>query len=234
MHARESRSVSAAVIVTVGVLAGALALGGCTEPAPSVGGATVPLTTAQLKALTFKDGEVPQAYPGGIDVSVPSPGRARSSYPPVSDAACQTVIDVRSGRQASAVVSQIFNWKDDVWPGGSILAAYPDGVAESAFKQLREALGSCRSYVASSSVGTFEVRLTLEPSPRVGDDAVGFHELVPMTAGSDRDRDEHFVVVRAGSTIVTFTTLNSDTGSSFPPDLIDKQVRRLQDAQRKH
>ncbi|MCF4139457.1 hypothetical protein L1856_25845 [Streptomyces sp. Tue 6430] len=191
-----------------------------------------PLTQAQLRTLTFKDGEVAGAYEGGLSVQDPQPEEERRSFPPVSDPACRTTLDIRNGEHASAVVLQVFNWEGDIWGGGSTLAAYEDGKAEQAFTQLEQALGSCRSYEGTGWVGKFKATLTREQAPDVGDEAVRFRETVPMGPGQPGDRNEQFTLVRAGNTIVTFRKLNVGGSASFPADLVSRQVERLQNAQR--
>ncbi|AZM60913.1 hypothetical protein DMA10_18390 [Streptomyces sp. WAC 01420] len=192
--------------------------------------AVAPLTRAQLRALAFKDGEVAGASEGGIAVQDPRPEDERRSLPPVSDPACQTMLDIRNGRHASTVVHQVFNWKGDIWGGGSTLAAYEDGKAQQAFAKLKHALGSCRSYEGTGWVGKFKATLTMEQAPDVGDEAVRFRETIPTD--DPRDRIEQITLVRAGNTIVTFTKLNVGESASFPADLVSRQVERLQDAQR--
>ncbi|MGI5401314.1 hypothetical protein ACQEVG_18060 [Streptomyces sp. CA-135486] len=187
---------------------------------------------AQLKTLTFKEGEVPQASEGGIAVQEPERKSDQRSFPPVSVPACQTMLDIRSGKRASAVVLQVFNWKGDIWPGGSTLAAYEDGKARQAFVQLKQALGSCRSYEGQGWVGNFKTTLKTEQAPQIGDEAVRFREIIPMGPEQPGDRNEQITVVRTGNTIVTFRMLNVGGSSSFPPDLINKQVGRLRNAQR--
>ncbi|MGW0828736.1 hypothetical protein [Streptomyces sp. NPDC002845] len=138
----------------------------------------VPLTTVQLKALMFKDGEVPQAREGGMGVQEPVSAEGDgSSFPPVSDPVCQTMLDVRSGVSASAVVSQLFNWEGDIYPGSSTVAAYEDGEALGAFTELKQALRTCRSYEGEGFVGEFTAAIKVEEAPEVGDEAVRFREL---------------------------------------------------------
>lgn len=242
MHVRKTRSPSAAVVVA----AGAFVLAGCSagpgsagpgaespRPAATSGSVAPPLTAAQLKALAFRDGEVPQARPGAVDVVEAAPGGGKRSLLPTADPACLAVVDVADGEHASAVVRQTFNWKETLWAGGSTLAAYGDGTARKHFARLKEALGSCTHYEGTGHVGTYRVRVKVEPSPQAGDEAVSFRQIVPGESGSIGDRDEQFVVVRAGDTIATFTMLDVGGSSNFPPDLIERQVQRLQDAQRR-
>ncbi|MGW4440889.1 hypothetical protein ACWELO_35105 [Streptomyces sp. NPDC004596] len=83
---------------------------------------------------------------GRLAVLDPQPKEERRSFPPVFDPTCQTMRDIRNEEGASTVVLQVFNWKGDIWGGGSMLAAYEDGAAKQAFTQLKQALDSCRSY----------------------------------------------------------------------------------------
>ncbi|MXM64818.1 hypothetical protein GR925_15540 [Streptomyces sp. HUCO-GS316] len=191
------------------------------------------MTRAQLRALAFKEAEVAGAHEAGTPVQDPQPKEERRSFPPVSDPACQTMLDIRHGKRASTVVLQIFNWKGDIWGGGSTLAAYEDGKAQQAFAQLQQALGSCRSYEGTGWVGEFKATLTMEEAPGIGDEAVRFRETVPMGPEYPGDRNEQFTVVRAGNTIVMFQKLNVGGRASFPADLINRQVERLQNAQRR-
>lgn len=190
-----------------------------------------PLTTVQLKQLAFKEGEVPQAREGGIPVTEPEPEGTGRSFPPVSDPACQTIIDISSGQGASARVFQTFNWKGDIWGGGSTLASYEDGKAEEAFAKLEQALASCRSFEGEGYGGKFKATVVVEGAPQVGDEAVSFRESIPMGPEYRGDRNEQYIVVRAGNTIAAFTRLNVAGSSSFPSALVNRQVDRLSNAQ---
>lgn len=229
------------------VMAGVLMASGCSAgpaagPDPVTARATAsaeatvaPLTRAQLRALTLEESEVAGVYEAGLSLQDPPPKEERRSFPPVSDPTCQTMLDIRDGEHASTVVVQVFNWKGDIYGGDSTLAAYEDGKAQQAFAQLKQALGSCRSYEGTGWVGKFKAALTMEQAPDVGDEAVRFRETIPVTStGFERPsmRNEQFTVVRAGNAIVTFRKLNVDGRASFPADLVERQVERLQDAQR--
>ncbi|MFI1470491.1 hypothetical protein [Streptomyces wuyuanensis] len=191
-----------------------------------------PLTTTQLKQHAFKEGEVSEAREGGIPVTEPEPEGAGRSFPPVSDPACQTMIDIRSGQGASARIFQTFNWKGDIWGGGSTLASYEDEKAKEAFAELEHALASCRSFEGEGYGGKFKATVVVEGAPQVGDEAVSFREIIPMGPEYRGDRNEQYIVVRAGNTIATFTMLNVAGSSSFPAELVSRQVDRLRDAQR--
>ncbi|MFJ8975374.1 hypothetical protein [Streptomyces sp. NPDC102282] len=240
MHVRAPRPTPAFVTL----IAGALITSGCsaeqdagsTVAAPRATAsnkvAVAPLTREQLRALTFKEGEVPGAHEGGIGVQDPVPEDEQPRFPPVSDSDCQTVRDIRTGEHASAVVLQVFNWKGDIWAGGSTLAAYEDGKARQTFAQLKRALASCRSFEGQSYTGKFKATLTMEQAPRVGDEAVRFREIAPLGPEHPGDRNEEMTLVRTGNTIATFRRLNVGGSSSFPAGLISRQVERLEHAQR--
>ncbi|MFF0723197.1 hypothetical protein [Streptomyces sp. NPDC004134] len=191
-----------------------------------------PLTSAELKALTFKDGEVPQASEGGMEVTEFAAEEGESEFPPVSDPYCQFVNEIRSGESASAGVSQLFNWKDDIFAGDSVIAAYPAGRAESEFDRLREALDRCESYEGESYGGDYRARIEEKSTAGFGDEAVTFLEMIPMDHPKDpRERVSQFTVVRVGDVIATFLRYDLGHTTPFPADLIKKQVERLAEAQ---
>ncbi|MET7692586.1 hypothetical protein ABZT06_32215 [Streptomyces sp. NPDC005483] len=185
---------------------------------------------SELKTLTFREGEVPQAYEGAIPVRDVTAETGYSTFPPVSDSACEQVLDINDAEEASSVVVQTFNWKDNIFPGGSTLAAYKGAEAQSAFKRLGEGLKACRAFTGTSYAGKYRSKLAVESSPRVGDEAVRYGLESPMDDG--RVHHEDHVVVRVGSVIAAFTAMEIDKQAAFPPDLITKQVERLQNAQR--
>lgn len=149
----------------------------------------------------------------------------------MSDPACQTWIDVENGQGAFAQVSQVFNWKHDIWGGGSTLASYEGDKAVAAFRRLQDALKTCRSYTGTGYVGRYRAKLAPEKAPRLGDEAVRFLTTTPMPK-DHRLNERDYTVVRAGSVIVTFDKLNIGARPSFPQDVIRKQVDRLTAAQR--
>ena len=197
-----------------------------TQPAAAV---ARPLTTAQLTALAFKEGEVPQTYEGTTAVQEPQPKSTESSSPPVSDPACQTVLEISNAKGSYAHIGQVFNWKNNILPGSSTLASYEGTEARSSFGRLRESLKTCRSFTGTGYVGKYRAKLVPTSAPRVGDEAVTYRVTIPME--NDQIRDEQYTVVRVGSTVAIFTMLDVGGSSSFPSDLIDKQVERLRAAQ---
>ncbi|MGT2526143.1 hypothetical protein ACU4GG_02215 [Streptomyces nojiriensis] len=184
-----------------------------------------------MKAVAFKDGEVPQVRDGSIEAREPMPEGSGSSFPPVSVPACQTLRDVHDGKGSHAHVFQTFDWKDDIWPGSSTLASYEDGRAKQRFADLRQSLASCRTYDGEGWVGKFTTTVASAPPPSFGDEAVSYTETIAMGAERGGDRNETFVVVRSGNTIATFSALNVGGTASFPTDLITKQVERLRAVQ---
>ncbi|GAA3488375.1 hypothetical protein [Streptomyces cremeus] len=186
---------------------------------------------AQLKAVTFKGGEVPQVSDGLIEVGESVPEDSKSSFPPVSVPACQNLRDVRNARGSHAHVVQIFNWTGDIWPGSSTVASYEDGKAKEHFAVLRQSLSSCKTYDGTSWTGKYTAKVVPASVPSFGDEAVSYTETIPLGAERGGDRNETFVVVRTGETIVSFSVLNVGGTSSFPAELITRQVDRLRAAQ---
>jgi hypothetical protein len=200
-----------------------------------------PLTTAQLKSLAFQEGEVPQAYKDEPSTQVPEPESEQDSSPPISNPACQRMFDSTNGEAASAVVLQVFNWKGDIYPGGSTLAAYENTGAQRAFTQVRKGLKTCKSFSGVGYTGKYRAEITTEKSLDVGDEAVRFRMSTPATAPPakkgqpDRKvpRVVRYTVVRVGAVIATFDTMKvGEKPTSFPSALIAKQVERLRNAQR--
>lgn len=192
----------------------------------------VALTSAGLMALTFKDGEVPQVSEGVVPAEVFATEGWESKFPPASTPYCQFVLEVRSGGSASAGVSQVFNWKDSIFAGSSIIAAYPAGRAESEFDRLRDSLGRCESYEGEGYAGDYRARIEEKSTAGFGDESVTFLEIIPMDQPEDpRERMEQFTVVRVGAVIATFKRYDLGRTTPFPAGLIKEQVERLAEAQ---
>ncbi|MET9834354.1 hypothetical protein ABZ078_34825 [Streptomyces sp. NPDC006385] len=206
------------------------AAAGASSTTPSAKAPVTPLTTAQLKNLAFKDGEVPQAHEP-ITVKEPQPQGSGRSFPPVSVPACQPLIDIRNGEGSSAHVFQIFNWKENIMGGSSTLASYEEDKAEQRFAEVKQALTTCRSYEGESYAGRFKATVRTETPPQVGEEALAFREIIPMGPDQPGDRNEQFIVVRTGNTIATFSELGVGADLSFPTELISRQVERLRNAQ---
>ncbi|MEV0935123.1 hypothetical protein ACIBMX_00585 [Streptomyces phaeochromogenes] len=224
---------TAGALVTVACSSdtGARQTAGVGQSTASARTSLAPLTKAQLKALTFKEREVPQVREGGIALQELATDDGEPSFPPVSNPSCEAMRDIRYGENAATVVSQVFNWEGDIYPAYSTIAAYKDGKARKVFADLERALGACRSYSGEGYTGKFKLAVKMEKDPDVGDEAVRFREIAPFRDLGDRD--EQFTLVRSGNVIVTFRALNIGGSSYFPEDLIDRQVERLREAQRK-
>ncbi|MBW1598697.1 hypothetical protein HPT28_17015 [Streptomyces sp. JJ38] len=190
------------------------------------------MTVTQLRELAFKEGDVPEARDGGIPVRESEPAGTSRPFPPVSDPTCQTMRDIAEGRPAAARIVQVFNWEGDVWGGESTLASYKHGQAEQHFTKLEQALASCRFFTGESYTGEYTASVVVEAPPQFGDEAVSFQVIIPLGPELPEERNEHFTVVRAGNTIASFSKLDVGEHSSFPADLISRQVERLRSAQR--
>ncbi|MFB9593707.1 hypothetical protein [Streptomyces racemochromogenes] len=69
----------------------------------------------------------------------------------------------------------------------------------------------------------------MEALPSFGDEAVTLREHVSLPDGPAAD--QQVTVVRAGNTLATFTRLDIGRSSSFPTELIERQVGRLNNGQ---
>ncbi|MFI8305402.1 hypothetical protein ACIF80_18540 [Streptomyces sp. NPDC085927] len=189
-----------------------------------------PLSEAELRALTFQEADLPEARPGSIPIQVRSDPADDPSFKPASDADCQTVQDIRYATTASVVVEQVINWKGGIHPGGVTLASYDDGEAERLFAELKRAAGSCHTYQGDGWTGAYTSTMKTQKAPEAGDEAVQFREYSTVELGK---RDELFIVVRTGSIIATYTSLDVGRTPTFPTEPIIKQAERMRDAQGK-
>ncbi|MFE2582677.1 hypothetical protein [Streptomyces sp. NPDC059378] len=237
MHARTPLAVHVTLtLVTVATLAGCSAADVTTtasgaEPSSAPATArTKPLSEAELRALTLEDTELPEARPGGISVQDHGDPTDYPSFKPDSDPDCQSVHDIGNARTASAVVTQVINWRDGIYGGGATLASYDDGEAEQLFARLKRALNSCHTYQGDGWTGTYTSTMQTQKAPKAGDEAVQFREYSPTEQGK---RDQLFVIVRTGNVIATYDSLDIGRTSTFPTEPIIKQAERLRDAQSK-
>ncbi len=220
-------------------LAGALLVPGCSsgsgqEPAASptvttpsgVRSGRPALTAERLMALALPESEVPNSH----SAPVQRLSSGRQTFPPVSDASCERLLDVMTGETASAVVGQTFNWVDDIWGGDSLLASYPEATAREEFRAARDSLKTCKSFTGVAWAGEYAAEVTVEKAPALGDEALSFHLISQLPDGGGQ-RDAHHVLVRTGTTVVDFHKLNVDARAQFPLALIGKQVDRLSAAQ---
>ncbi|CAG6392097.1 exported hypothetical protein [Actinacidiphila cocklensis] len=185
------------------------------------------LTVQKLTALTFPEDVTPGTYGMPVTALTPSAGSASR---PVTPVACQDVKEIVEGKPATVGVSQLINWKDDIFPGSTTLAAYPSAGAKSVFRALEADLPLCRSLSGVDYGGhRFTNRIVVLPAPTVGDQAVRFQEVANVGEGHLR-YTEH-IVVRSGETIVAFVMADVDRQTPFPPNLVAQQVQRLAAAQ---
>ncbi len=187
------------------------------------------ITEQQLKSLTFKEGATPGTY--GMPVTGLKEDEAKVSPSSVTPAACQDVRDIVYGRAAPTGVDQLINWKSDIYPGDTTLAAYPRKGAQELFRILNADLPLCHALSGVDFGGNaFTNRIVALPAPHVGDEAVRFQEVAKLSGKDVRYTDT--VVVRVGDVIAEFDMVDTGRQTPFPPGLIAEQVRRLASAQR--
>jgi len=189
--------------------------------------AQAPLSAEELKSLAITSDEVPGNRGVSADERDPSVAED-NTFPPVSDASCQKMLDALGAGTASAVVDQIFNWKGSIYPGGSTLASYDGAEAEDAFARLRTALKTCTDFTGVGYAGKYSGHVATEKIADVGDESLAFRITTPV---GDHVRNEQHVFVRVGLVTVYCTMLDVDHSDHFPMNLLRKQVDRLAHAQ---
>ncbi|WP_190037621.1 hypothetical protein [Streptomyces fructofermentans] len=187
-----------------------------------------PLTEAELRSLSLREADLPEVEPGRIAFEDRSDTSDAPSFKPASDPDCQTVHDIRYARAAPTVVRQVMTWKDGIFPGQVTLASYRGGVAERLFAELERAAGSCNTYRGDGRTGAYTSTMKTQKAPNAGDEAVQFREYSTVELGK---RDELFIVVRTGSTIATYNSLEVGRVATFPTEPIIDQAERLRAAQ---
>ena len=245
MFASEKRWSLAGVLLVIGILTvscSAAGTAGHAAPTSKTAASPIvrrqPLTGAQLRALAFKESEVPQAR--SVYMSIDNDPHALpvgATFPPVSDAACQKTIDITGHEGASVVVSQQFQWNQSagqpfIFPSFIELASYADAKPEQSFQQLRAALRTCTSFSAESWGGKYTVKITLEKDLRFGDETLRFC-VANFDADGKLTKRQCLTFVRVGSATALFRTDHPKSQPcEFPIDIVKRQVRRLSDAQR--
>jgi hypothetical protein len=220
--------VAAATVVMV--LSGAGCSGQETAGKGSGAAAGGALTYEDLRSLAFKAGEVPNTH--DVPVQAPAPNKPERTFPPVSDPSCQNVLDVLDAKGATAVVHQVFNWKDDLWGGASTLASYEDEGAKRAFARLQQGLKTCRIYSGTSYAGAYTTEVTGVDATqvgKVGDEALTFRTVTPTKDGLVMHQD--YVFVRTGDVTAMFRKTEAGREGTFPRDLVERQVERLTEGQ---
>lgn len=190
--------------------------------------AAAPLIEGELRALVLQEGDVPQARPGGMSVQDPLDPADRPSFEPASDPDCATVHDVLGADTASAVVHQVINWKDGIFPGDVTLASYEEPEAERLFARLERALGACHTYRGDGWTGAYTSTMKAQKAPQLGDGALQFREYSDLEG---RRRDALSIVVRTGGVIALYSALDVGRTPNFPTEVIALQTERLRDAQ---
>ncbi|WP_328427489.1 hypothetical protein [Streptomyces sp. NBC_00443] len=191
-----------------------------------------PLNVQDLKTLALAAGEVPGNR--GVEVR-DAASESESTFPPVSVASCRTIIDFIRADSASASVVQVFNWEKDISGGRSTLAYYGVDEAEQAFQRVRESLKRCDSYSGMSHVGEYTADVRVEQAPNIGDEAVVFHEATSVKSFDEAESittNSEYVCVRTGGAVAVFNKSGYGKNVTFPRRLIEKQVDRLEKAQR--
>ncbi|WP_406087733.1 hypothetical protein [Streptomyces virginiae] len=195
----------------------------------AVASASRPLTAEQLVAAALPQ-ESPDADRHPVSVRKLQVSDREDQ---VSDPACGQLLAAahawRPSQPAPAVVNQTFNWKDDNG-GASTLASYGNSGAVAVFAEVREGLSTCRYYESPAPTTTYKGTVTVDPAPRLGDEAVQFEITAPTEAGPHVTQ---YTVVRTGSVVATFTKLSVGGRDirTFPPAMIAQQISLLQQAQ---
>ncbi|MCX5613304.1 MULTISPECIES: hypothetical protein [unclassified Streptomyces] len=207
-----------------------LALPETASASPSaVASASRPLTAEQLVAAALPQ-ESPDADRHPVSVRKLQVSDLEDQ---ISDPACGQLLAAAHARRPSqpapAVVNQTFNWKDDNG-GASTLASYGNSGAVAVFAEVREGLSTCRYFESPAPTTTYKGTVTVDPAPRLGDEAVQFEVTAPTEVGPHVTQ---YTVVRTGSVIATFTKLSVGDRDirAFPPAMIAQQISLLQQAQ---
>ncbi|WUH92540.1 hypothetical protein OG900_22160 [Streptomyces sp. NBC_00433] len=242
-----------AVLAVVSGCGGGTKAGPATSPATTAAGAGAPATASAaapapppvpvptftaaaavtvrtLTSLTFKDGATPGTYDMPVTALTKEAAGTRTR-PPLTPAACQDVWDIVYGKAAPAGVSQLINWKADIFPGAATLTAYPHGTAAGVFRVLTADLSLCRTVSGVDAGGSrYTDPIAREAAPKAGDQAVRFQEAATLPDGDVKYTDR--VVVRVGDVIAAFDMVDVGRRTPFPAALLTREVQRLAAARR--
>ncbi|MFG1807560.1 hypothetical protein [Streptomyces sp. NPDC049040] len=159
-------------------------------------------------------------------------------YSTVTPASCRPIYaaaELRSLHDFTAHVSEdVMSSADTMASHASIsLTSYTDSDARNVLSELRFALSQCTTAAIRPSAARPGDELGYSSpyqrtAPGAGDDAIGFNAsqvivgvngpVIPMTV----------MVVRKGSTVATFKTLDpTDEYPSIPKDILDTQLKKL-------
>ncbi|GGR30591.1 hypothetical protein [Streptomyces aurantiogriseus] len=191
------------------------------------------LTIEELKSLALTGGDVPGLRD---EPSVEPMFQGGTTAPPVSNAECQPLVDSIRPEGSSAAVEQVFNWKDAIWSGGSILASYEGDGAEQLFRRLRGALSNCTSYSGVSYGKKYLAEVKqVKAASGLGGETLAFRMFVEvqMEDGIENPKSySEYVLVRTGRAVVIFHNMaGCERDATFPVQPIRTLVERLTQAQ---
>jgi hypothetical protein len=195
-----------------------------------------PLSAQALKSIALTGDDV--AGTPHISLDERSPDDSDSTFPPASDATCQTLLDAVDATDASVAVDQNINWSDSIWPGGATLASYPGTGAENAFDRARTSLTACHDFTGVGFTGKYTAHVEPEKIPRLGDESIAFRITVPVKQAPDLRsgrrvsvRNEEHILVRVGGVTGYFTMPAMDRSDHFPLALVEREAARMAKAQ---
>ncbi|MEU7646772.1 hypothetical protein [Streptomyces huasconensis] len=180
------------------------------------------MTTARLKSLLLRDGQVPGLY--GMTVQAPAP-----RYEPrvmTKGAGCQDVLDMLVAQHAATSVIQDFWWDKDRWGGRTWLAAYAGNGAAAWFRRFEAGLRKCGTLAVPMPEGRINSRVAVRTSPSLGDEAVAFELSTDGSGG--RTLTDHHVLVRVGSLTVHVSDRDARRPPRLPLDVVvGRQLDRI-------
>lgn len=182
------------------------------------------LTEAQLKEAALAKGDVK-----GYTISEMPADEMPAVPVPAEPAACQSLANMfyftsdpqakdRAGRRVTSVTDV------SATVMALALAAHEQSDAEKVMADLRKATESCDGY---EQVGNKYTGIETLTAPKQGDEAVAYKlkgdiegAKIPMS----------FTVVRSGSTIITFSSMNmlDADKAEVPAEILDAQVKKLE------
>ncbi|MEV0120921.1 hypothetical protein AB0I16_05070 [Streptomyces sp. NPDC050703] len=191
------------------------------EPKPE---AKAALSSAQLEKAVLANGDLK-----GYKVEKLSAEDMPELTLPVNPRACQAVADMfmfTSDPRAAARVGRSMTGPDelDATVISFALLAHKEGAAKNVMDDLRTSTEKCKSYEDAGSKFGEVAPLT---APKLGDDAVSY-KLVGLI--DDQKTPMSFTVVRSGSTLVAFYSINLLKPKEFgvPKKVVEAQVAKLE------
>ncbi|SDK74151.1 hypothetical protein [Streptomyces indicus] len=104
------------------------------------------------------------------------------------------------------------------------LAAHEQADAEKLVADVREAVDACKGFKDSDGA---QSTVQGQPDPKLGDESVAY---VLVSGEGDEQSKIAFNVVRSGSTLATFYSMNisAEGDSKVPAELVDAQIKKLE------